>query len=122
MPYAFVQSQNNDGDGTIVTIYPITMSFAFGAGNGAVAFAHQGDSARAFPTCTDNKGNTYLEQTGARVTDSVNNNRTTAFVALGLSGSGAATVTLSWGGTLTVPFPALIVAEYSGIASALGGI
>jgi hypothetical protein len=122
MAYAFVQTKMADSGITTSTTLAVTMDAQFGAGNAAVVFSHDGDPALGYPTCADNKSNTYTEVTAARITDSVNSNKVTAFYAENLGGSGAATVTLTW--PSAIGYRTNITSEYSGIktsGSLVGG-
>lgn len=122
MASAFVQTKENDSGFSSSAAIVITMDFAYGAGNAAIVHTHDGDNGIAFPTLVDNKGNTYVEVTAARVSDSVNNNKLTSFYAENLGGAGAAQLTLSWASA--VGFRAIICSEYSGIktsSSLVGG-
>lgn len=122
MPYGFVQTKENDSGFTASTAIVITMDAQFGAGNAAAVHTHDGDTTQGFPTLVDNKANTYVEVTAARVTDNINNNKLTSFHAENLGGSGAAQLTLTWGASTA--FRAIVCSEYSGIktsSSLVGG-
>jgi hypothetical protein len=113
MAYAHVQdATNQDGAGSSTTM-AVTMPGAYGARNTAAVFSHDGKSTADYPTCTDNKGNSYIEVTAARVDDTTNNNKLTAFYANDLGGSGAPTVTLTW--AAAQGFRVVTVMEFSGI-------
>jgi hypothetical protein len=114
MAYAIVRSQAavNSASGSSLGT---TLTGAWGAGNAAGVFGHDGNNDTTWPTCADDRGagNTYTERTGARCSDADDNNKLTGFTAKNLAGSGNPTVTLSWG--TARGFRAILVIEVSGI-------